>query len=199
VLKRSRWNLGKRTLGKGDWEILQKTAKKLPAGNFCEKSVLFWFWALLRKAADRRLRLLRRGMKARWKRVNSENPTAGVSRSGQAKPPYYLFARPAGEGGLLVRVSSRNPAAWALLVHQRWTIIYSNDLGGYRNSTPFVIESTGRLGPSAQSFLKDITAHEFGSLQSTFLSTLRACITLYNSMMLRCGKRHLGVLENFEL
>jgi hypothetical protein len=49
------WDCPLLTLGKGDWEILQKTAKKLPAGNFCEKSVLFL--VLSSKTADRRLRL----------------------------------------------------------------------------------------------------------------------------------------------
>jgi hypothetical protein len=71
--------------------------------------------------------------------------------------------------------------------------------GGDRSFTPFVIESTGRLGPSAQTFINDITSHTHSTIKSNFLSTLSACIALYNSMMLRCAKRRLGVLENFEL
>jgi hypothetical protein len=73
------------------------------------------------------------------------------------------------------------------------------EAGGDRTFTPFVIESTGRLAPSAQAFFNKITAQEFISLKSTFLNSLSACIALYNSLMLRCAKRRLGVLENFEL
>jgi hypothetical protein len=71
--------------------------------------------------------------------------------------------------------------------------------GGDKNFTPFVIESTGRLGSSASAFLKTISTHEHATLKSNLLGSISACIAFYNSVILRCAKRRLGVLEKFAM
>jgi hypothetical protein len=70
-------------------------------------------------------------------------------------------------------------------------------VGGDKTFTPFVIESTGRLGPSALAFLKILSTPETRTTLSNLLGSISACIAFFNSLLLKCAKRRLGVLERF--
>jgi hypothetical protein len=61
--------------------------------------------------------------------------------------------------------------------------------------TPFVVESTGRLAPSALKFLKEVKS-EFDSLHLTnFVTTVSACCAVYTSLMVANARRRLHERE----
>jgi hypothetical protein len=67
--------------------------------------------------------------------------------------------------------------------------------GGEGGMTPFVVESTGRLGPSALKFLKEVKS-DFDAFHLTnFISTVSACCALYMSLMVANARRRLHERE----
>jgi hypothetical protein len=62
---------------------------------------------------------------------------------------------------------------------------------------PFIIESTGRLGPAAYAFLEEIKSKSRNSYSvSQFLSTVSACCALHTSLMIAFSYRALAEREN---
>jgi hypothetical protein len=62
---------------------------------------------------------------------------------------------------------------------------------------PFIVEATGRLGPSALEFLNGALDSEDDShARSYFLSAISACIALYNSLMISGATRKLSSFEH---
>jgi hypothetical protein len=61
---------------------------------------------------------------------------------------------------------------------------------------PFVVEATGRLGPSALEFLKSsLDSEEDAHARLYFLSATSACIALFNSLMISGATRKLSSYE----
>ena len=69
--------------------------------------------------------------------------------------------------------------------------------GEDKGLTPFVIESTGRLGPTARAFMKKIVG-EVAQAISYFYNALSSMTALYNSLMLKGARRKLRSLETIE-
>ena len=71
--------------------------------------------------------------------------------------------------------------------------------GEDKGLTPFVIESTGRLGPTARAFMKKIVSiGEVAQAISYFYNALSSMTALYNSLMLKGARRKLRSLETIE-
>jgi hypothetical protein len=65
--------------------------------------------------------------------------------------------------------------------------------------TPFVVESTGRLGPSALKFIKEIKTDVDTFHLTNFISTVSACCALYTSLMVANARRRLHEREDSSL
>jgi hypothetical protein len=79
--------------------------------------------------------------------------------------------------------------------HAKYNDLPGLAAGGEGDMTPFVVESTGRLGPSALKFLKEVKSY-FDSFHLTnFVSTVSACCALYTSLMITNARRRLHERE----
>ena len=97
---------------------------------------------------------------------------------------------------MLMRKAYLNEDAAALIREKDKRDQYAHlEAGGSRHFTPFVIESTGRLGPSANMFLKTIVSNEGMSALTYFYNALSAMSALYNALMLKGARRKLSSLE----
>jgi hypothetical protein len=99
-----------------------------------------------------------------------------------------------------LRFGAHKKADAALKTKERKKHAKYNDLPGLAagregGMTPFVVESIGRLGPSALKFLKEVKS-DFDSFHLTnFVSSVSACCALYTSLMVANARRRLHERE----
>jgi hypothetical protein len=98
-----------------------------------------------------------------------------------------------------LRLGAHKKADAAAKAKERKKLIKYQDLAGLAageegGMTPFVVESTGRLGPSALKFFKEIKT-DMDTFHN-FISTVSACCALYTSLMVANARRRLHEHES---